>query len=52
MLAKNYVVYTSEFCQKNITQIWSIPIVSEPLIEVVPEMHHNKIFKLNHTQFK
>ncbi|VVC40695.1 Hypothetical protein CINCED_3A022746 [Cinara cedri] len=31
----------------NITEIWSIPIVSEPLLEVVPEMHQNKIFKLN-----
>ncbi|XP_025406377.1 P protein-like [Sipha flava] len=33
---------------KNITEIWSIPIVSESLVEVVPEMHHNQIFKLNH----
>jgi len=31
---------------RNITQIWSIPIVSESLVEVVPEMHHNKIFNL------
>ncbi|XP_050055665.1 P protein-like isoform X2 [Aphis gossypii] len=31
---------------RNITQVWSIPIVSESLVEVVPEMHHNKIFKL------
>ncbi|XP_016656534.1 P protein isoform X3 [Acyrthosiphon pisum] len=32
--------------QRNITQIWSIPIVSESLVEVVPEMHHNKIVEL------
>lgn len=38
-------------CQKNITEIWSIPIVSESLVEVVPEMHHKKVLKLDHSMF-
>jgi len=41
-----HTISSSYLFLKNITQIWSIPIVSESLVEVVPEMHHNKIFKL------
>ncbi|XP_050545556.1 P protein isoform X2 [Daktulosphaira vitifoliae] len=46
--AKKLGLKDDEIRGRNITELWSEPIVCESLVEIVPEMHHNKIFKLNH----
>ncbi|XP_050433638.1 P protein-like isoform X2 [Adelges cooleyi] len=48
MNAKRLGLKDEEIQRRNITEIWSVPIVCESLVEIVPEMHHNKIFMLDH----